>query len=528
MKTFEGKSHYPLNLDQVPLAWRTAFVGDVCQEVQSGFASGEHNAEGSGVPHLRPMNIDRLGRLDLTQIKSVDPSIDARRLSVGDVLFNNTNSPVLVGKTAAIRHKADLAFSNHMTRLRPAADVDAEYLAHHLHYLWMGAYFLHRCSKHVNQASVSSETLARTVPIAVAPIREQKRIVEALDSYLSRLDSAVASLQKVQTKLKAYRASVLKAAVEGRLVPTEAEIARREGRDYEPASVLLARILKERRRRWEEAELTRMKKAGKTPKDDAWKKKYEEPETPDTSKLPSLPEGWCWASLDALLAESLRNGHSARETKDLNGVRTLTLSAVTEADFGIHNTKPTVADRDKVDDLWLMAGDILIERANTPELVGTAAMFRGAPNFAIFPDLLVRVRCTRDVVGDYIEMVLRAPSSRRYFQTAAQGIAGSMPKISQGTIEMLPIPLPPASEQERIFVDVHRLLSIAESSGISVTRDLGRVHRLRQSILKWAFEGKLVDQDPNDEPAEDLLARIRAEREAAPTTKTRGRKAKSS
>ena len=67
----------------------------------------------------------------------------------------------------------------------------------------------------------------------------------------------MAALERVQRNLKRYRASVLKAAVEGRLVPTEAELARAEGRDYEPASVLLKRILAERRRRWEEAELAR-------------------------------------------------------------------------------------------------------------------------------------------------------------------------------------------------------------------------------------------------------------------------------
>ena len=85
------------------------------------------------------------------------------------------------------------------------------------------------------------------------PLREQQRIVEAIESYFTRLDDAVATLERVQRNLKRYRASVLKAAVEGRLVPTEAALAEQEGRDYEPASVLLERILTERRRRWAES-----------------------------------------------------------------------------------------------------------------------------------------------------------------------------------------------------------------------------------------------------------------------------------
>ena len=101
------------------------------------------------------------------------------------------------------------------------------------------------------------------------------------------LDASVAALKRVQANLKRYRASVLKAACEGRLVPTEAELARAEGRDYEPADRLLERILAERRARWEAQE----KRRGK----------YKEPVAPDTSDLPELPEGWVWAiSLDQL------------------------------------------------------------------------------------------------------------------------------------------------------------------------------------------------------------------------------------
>ena len=127
------------------------------------------------------------------------------------------------------------------------------------------------------------------ITLPLPPMPEQQRIVEAIDSYLTRLDDAVASLERAQAKLKAYRASVLKAAVEGRLVPTEASLARAEKRDYEPADVLLARILKERRRRWEEAELARLKAAGKTPKDDKWKAKYEEPRLSEHERSLSLP-----------------------------------------------------------------------------------------------------------------------------------------------------------------------------------------------------------------------------------------------
>src|SRR5207244_1697869 len=136
--------------------------------------------------------------------------------------------------------------------------------------------------------------------IPFAPRAEQDRIIGAIEQHLSRLDAAVATLEGAQTKVKAYRASVLKAAVEGRLVSTEAALAREEKRDFEPSEVLLKRILSERRRRWEEAEIEKLKAAGKSPKGDKWKAKYEEPKPPDTKDLPELPEGWCWTTVGAL------------------------------------------------------------------------------------------------------------------------------------------------------------------------------------------------------------------------------------
>src|SRR5579875_2038412 len=108
--------------------------------------------------------------------------------------------------------------------------------------------------------------------------------------------------------------------------------------------------------------------------------------------------------IEALLAEPMRNGHSASAVSDGDsGVRTLTLTAVTRAEFTEEWTKITKADPGRVADLWLKPGDILIERSNTPELVGTAAMYTGATDWAIFPDLVIRLRADhRMVMSGYL------------------------------------------------------------------------------------------------------------------------------
>ena len=125
-------------------------------------------------------------------------------------------------------------------------------------------------------------------PLPLPPLPEQRRIVAEIEKHFTRLDASVAALKRVQSNLRRYRASVLKSACEGKLVPTEAELARSEGRDYEPADRLLDRIITDRRAQWESQE----KRRGK----------YKEPVAPETSNLPDLPDGWVWAALAQLAA----------------------------------------------------------------------------------------------------------------------------------------------------------------------------------------------------------------------------------
>jgi type I restriction enzyme S subunit len=314
--------------------------------------------------------------------------------------------------------------------------------------------------------------------LVVPPLLDQAHIVSVIETQFSRLDVAIASLERAKANIKRARASVLKAAVEGRLVPNEAALARSEGRDYEPASALLARILAERRVNW------------------SVKGKYQEPLNPQQAAgLKELPEGWAWATLEQLLAESLRNGKSAKAAEN-GGIRTLTLTAVTQRDFSAKNTKLSVATAEEADGLWLEYGDVFVQRSNTPELVGTTAMYRGPSNWAIFPDLLIRVRCAMRINRDFVEIVLRSPMVRAFFRSRAQGIAGSMPKIDQDTVARVAIPLPPLPEQLRIVAEVDRRSTVLDAVELTVNADLDRCARLRQSILKDAFEGRLVPPEP--------------------------------
>jgi len=124
----------------------------------------------------------------------------------------------------------------------------------------------------------------------------------------------------------------------------------------------------------------------------------------------------------SLLGERMRNGHSARALRSGEGVRTLTLTAVTRNDFSDEFTKVTTADVDRVEDLWLQPGDILGQRANTAELVGTTAIYEGDPSWAIFPDLLIRLRAdSSQILPRYLAASLRSERAHRAFARQGQG-----------------------------------------------------------------------------------------------------------
>jgi type I restriction enzyme S subunit len=348
--------------------------------------------------------------------------------------------------------------------------------------------------------------------IPLPPFSEQCRIVDAIENYFSQLDAAVASLERAQAKLKAYRASVLKAAVDGRLVPTEAELACAENRDYEPADVLLKRILLARRRRWEEVEIAKVDAAWKTPKDERWKLKYVKPAGPETDGLEQLPEGWAWATMPQLGAMGRgKSMHRPRNDPRLLGgpypfVQTGDVKA---ADTWIRDYQSTYSEFGLAQSKLWPAGTMCITIA--ANIAQTAILSFDA----CFPDSVVGFVQNETVTTRYVEMFIR---------TAREDIERYAPATAQKNINLeilsrVAIPLPPLSEQRRIVDELDRLLSIAYACSDAITRNRLRSFRLRQAVLKWAFEGKLVEQDPTDEPAEQLLERIRADRPSKPLSK---------
>jgi len=341
----------------------------------------------------------------------------------------------------------------------------------------------------------------------IAPLNEQSRIVAKIEELFSDLDAGVAALKRAKANLKRYRASVLKAAVEGKLT----EQWRAKHPAIEPASALLARILLERRQKWEADQLAKFAAAKKeSPKN--WRDKYVEPTPPDTTGLPELPEGWCWATLDQLL-NYLRNGYFQSPTGADSGTPILRINAVRPMKVDLAESRFLNEIEGSVDDHFIENGDLLFTRYNgSVDLLGVAGMVRGCTEKVLHPDKLIRVKLILgEPLPSFIEVAANIGESRKHMVGRARTTAGQK-GVSGPDVREMPIPLPPLAEQACINTEVATKLSQIDAAEKQIEHGLLRAARLRQSILKRAFEGKLVPQDPKDEPASALLERLRTSR----------------
>ncbi len=362
----------------------------------------------------------------------------------------------------------------------------------------------------------------RSLPVIIAPFEEQKRIVAKIEELTARSRRAKEALDAVPALLDQLRQSILAAAFRGDLTADW----RSKNADVEPAEKLVPQILAERRSGWESTELAKLVAKGKRPTDERWKEKYRAPEAVGDDELPHLPHLWCWTTLDALAWDGPSNGYSPKSDNDATGSPTLRLGATTQGHLVLNEgtTKRIFETVPSNSDYWLRPGDLLIQRANSLEHVGTAAIYDGPADTYIYPDLMMRLRLVRCIESRLVWRFLNSTWVRNYFRSKATGTAGNMPKINGETVRTVPIPLPPRAEQAILSVLVANSFAALDRLAATVEDLQARSSSLDASFLAKAFRGELVTQDPTDEPATVLLERIRAAREASSRgAKSRGR-----
>lgn len=495
-----------MNTDKpLPDKWGWTTLAQVCDKIQDG----THFSPKNQLPHgkyryITAKNVKPAG-LDLSEItflteadhREINQRCDPRP---GDVLL--VKDGVNTGDAAINTIDEEISLLSSVCFLRPSAGLVNRYLRYYLLSPMGYNSLVGRMTGTAIKRIILKKIKETRIPIP--PLAEQRRIVAKVEELFSELDAGVAVLEKVRAKLKRYRASVLKAAVEGRLT----EGWRAEHPPAEPAPALLARILADRRRWWEEAQKEKFATAGKPPPKD-WQAKYAEPTPLDTTSLPALPNGWCWVTLDALaeVVGGITKGQKRSSGGRVREVPYLRVANVQRGYLDLEEIKVIEAADEEIEALKLQPGDILFNEGGDRDKLGRGWVWRGEIDECIHQNHVFRARlCTADVLPEWVSH--HGNTFGRYWFMRAGKQSVNLASINLTVLKNFPVPLAPVSEQQAILEDVERRLTVVDQLAAQVEANLTRAARLRQAILKRAFEGKLVPQDPADEPAMALLARL--------------------
>lgn len=390
--------------------------------------------------------------------------------------------------------------------IQPTSGIESEFFAYFRRAFEQD--ILRKGSKHgTTVASIDTASL-HSYPLRIAPLGEQKRIVAKIEELFSDLDAGVAALERAKVNLKRYRAAVLKAAVEGKLT----EAWRAEHPITEPASKLLERILAERRQKWESDQLAKYAAADKEPPKN-WKQKYVEPTPPETTGLTELPADWCWASVQQVGSVQLGRQRAPQNHNGPHMRPYLRVANVFEDRIDLSDVMEMNFNPQEFETFRLSYGDILLNEGQSMEAVGRPAMYRDEMPGVCVTNSLVRFRVYDGVDTDYALKVFLAYLKNGRFQKIAT-ITVNIAHLGAGRFSEIEFPLAPIDEQAAIIEEVDRHFSLIDAAEKAINLSLARASRLRQSILKQAFEGKLVPQDPNDQSASVLLERLRASHSA--------------
>jgi type I restriction enzyme, S subunit len=465
----------------LPAGWVETTLGDVISPTRNSF---QHDSSTElsyiGLEHVESETMRLLGTMPAKELRS-----NALSFKTGDILYGRLR-PYL---NKVLQVGFDGLCSPEFIVFHEFNIIEPKYLQYFIN-SWPFKSF----ATHLNTGDrprVDWDQL-KGYHFPLAPLAEQRRIVSSIEQQFTRLDAGIASLRQAQTRLKRYRAAVLKAAVEGKLT----EEWRAEHTDTEPADMLLARILSERRARWEEEQHAK----GKDPA----KMKYEEPVGPDTTGLPELPEGWCWATVEQLaLVVRGASPRPAGDPKYFGGdIPWITVGSITSDEQPyLRSVSDYVTEAGRKASRYIEPETLLLTNSGATLGVPKITKIGGCIN-----DGSVALLETNYPLKLYLYYYLSSITNK--LRLINQGAA--QPNLNTGIVKSIVVPIPPLKEQNVIIAEIEQQLSAAQVARSEISANLKRAERLRQCILREAFAGRLVSQDPDDEPANKLLEKIKS------------------
>ena len=419
--------------------------------------------------HANQLGLQRIKKIDfsgnLHLAAATETKTDMIRVKPGDLVISGINAAK--GAIAIYEGKEDVLATIHYSAYQSHSDrVSIEFLK----WFFKSAKFADLLNKQVPGGIKTEIKPKHILPLRMKfpTLSNQIKIANGLNRFLlhqSKLDCEIVYQETLLIKLKQ---TILREATQGKLTADW----RKENPDVEPASQLWERIEKEKQRLIAEKKI---RKAKPLP-----------PITPEEIPF-EIPDNWEWCRLETLIEEKPRNGLSLKPVEYRTDTKTLKLSATSSGTFDGSQCKYLDIKVDPDSYLWLRDGDILIQRANSLELVGTTAVYRGRDFEFIYPDLMMKCRTVFWESTDYLYHVLSSQTTKNYFQSKASGSAGNMPKVSQTTVIATLIPLPPLGEQIAITKRVAALLDLCRQLETEIKHSRTHAESLLQAVLKEAF-----------------------------------------
>lgn len=466
---------------ELPIGWTRAKLGDLVAINPRKFDRAPADDDLISLVPMAAVEAET-GRIDSSEVVAYG---EAKKRSLtpfqeGDVLFAKVTPCMENGKIAVAEKLASgrALGSTELFALRPTGAIDPRFLTFFL---------LQNSIREAARQQMTGAVGLRRVPrqylegvmIPVPPLSEQLRIVSALETRLSRLDAAAALLKVTRRRTAGLRNFVLDNLVQGKLWSLGQGLRRQDS-----SAELKGRVAK--------------------------RVSYD--------SLPSLPDGWKWRVAADVCSRIVAGSTPAAslmhaDSGEIPFLKVYNLKRSGEIDFSI---RPTYVDRSTHEKLLgrscVRPGDVLTNIVGPP--LGKTVVVPPAHEEWNINQAIVAFRAADSILPRWLALALQSPLILQMLQRTAKATAGQF-NIALSTCRELPLPVPPIEEQSRL-VDMMDAMSARIAAAQSLSENsLGLARRLRESILAEAFAGRLVPQDPDDDPAADLLARIQAERAAS-------------
>jgi type I restriction enzyme S subunit len=486
------------NYSDLPQGWKLTKIGEVCTKPQYGYTT---KAAQEGNIHLLRTTDITSGQINWNTVPFCleNPSYPEKYiLKDGDIVISRAGS---IGCSYLIKNPKYSVFASYLIRFQCKEIIDQKFFKL---FLKSPLYWQSISEKKLGIAVLNiNATKLQDIDIPLPPLPEQHRIVEKIEELFSELDNGVASLKKALEQLKTYRQAVLKWAFEGKLT----EKWRNTHQDtLEDADTLLEQIKTERERHYQQ-QLEDWKQALKDWETNGKEtKKPTKPQQPkdlppltkeELSTLPSLPDGWCWVKVDYLLSldkKGMTTGPFGillkKSEHQISGIPVLGIENIGNGVF-LPKNKIFITEKKarELSSFEVSGGDIIISRSGT---VGEICLVPDYFGYSLISTNLIRISLNKNIIIPkfFVFLFLGGGSVREQVKELCKGSTRDF--LNQTILQTIIFPFPSLQEQTQIVQEIESRLSICDKLEATLSENLEKAEALRQSILKRAFEGKLV------------------------------------